>query len=491
MVDRKMRVSRYFLVMGILILGLTLGMTCKKKNQPPGAPSIPSGPTSGRKGDTLRFSIVVEAADGDSVQVVFDWGDSTMSSWSRLAMNGDSLVMAHTWQRLGTFAIRAQARDAKEAVSVWSGAHQMTIASFSAAFGGSSWDEGNSVRQTSDGGYIIAGLTMPSGASTHDVLLVKADASGNKVWDKTFGGAGDDYGNSVRQTTDGGYIIDGITDSYGAGGEDAWLIKTDALGDEVWDKTFGGTGRDQAWSVQQTTDGGYIIAGSTTSFGGGEQDGWLVKTDASGNKVWDTTFGGTGFHEYSSVLQTSDGGYVITGSTLPDTSDFNHVWLVKTDASGNEVWIRTFGGSDDEWGESVQQTSDGGYIITGSTESQIKASSDVLLIKTDSSGNAVWTQILGEMDDDYGWSVQQTSDGGYVVAGETDSIVSGGIAGWLLNTDASGNQLWHRTFGGAGDGWCYSVQQTSDGGYVATGGTTAPGVSDSDLWLLKTDADGN
>jgi hypothetical protein len=233
-------------------------------------------------------------------------------------------------------------------------------------FGGSSWDEGRSVQQTSDGGFIIAGTTNSFGAGYDDVYLIKTDSQGNMQWQKTFGGSGYDEGYSVQQTTDGGYIITGYTGSFGAGYYDVYLIKTDLAGNMLWQKTFGGSDYDDGYSVQQTADGGYIIAGSTNSFGAGSADVYLIKTDSQGNMQWQKTFGGSYTDRGHSVQQTADGGYIIAGGSVYFYDGMRDV-LIKTDSEGNLLWQKTFSGSSGGYGYSVQQTSDGGYIIAGWT----------------------------------------------------------------------------------------------------------------------------
>ena len=208
---------------------------------------------------------------------------------------------------------------------------------WSRTFGGSDKEQGYSVQQTTDGGYIIAGITFSFGEGFSDVYLVKTDFEGNMIWNSTFGGSSDDRGWSVQQTSDGGYIIAGNTQSFGAGGQDVYLIKTDSKGSMQWNSTFGGSDTDAGYSVQQTTDGGYIIAGTTDSFGAGLEDVYLVKTDSEGNIIWNSTFGGPSGDEGHSVQQTSDGGYIIAGGTRSFGAGCWDVYLIKLAPEGTVI----------------------------------------------------------------------------------------------------------------------------------------------------------
>jgi len=358
-------------------------------------------------------------------------------------------------------------------------------------FGGSSGDLGMSVQQTSEGGYIVAGYTESYGVGQSDVYLIKTDANGNETWSQTYGGSAYDYSESVQQTSDGGYIIAGSTSSYGAGSYDVYLIKTDANGNELWSQTFGGSSIDCGLSIQQTSDGGYIIAGYTGSYGAGNSDVYLIKTDASGNEQWTQTFGGSSSDFGWSVQQTSDGGYIIAGWTSSYGAGSWDVYLIKTDANGNESWSQTFGGINYDEGCSVQQTSDGGYIIAGSTESYGAGLCDVYLIKTDANGNETWSQTFGGSNSDGGSSVQQTTDGGYIITGWTQSYGAGSWDVYLMKTDANGNEQWSQTFGGSNSDGGSSVQQTSDGGFIIAGHTTSYGVGGDDVYLIRLDSEGS
>ena len=281
---------------------------------------------------------------------------------------------------------------------------------------------GQYVIQTSDGGYIIAGYI---GYTYHiDAYLLKTDSGGNLTWTRILGHF-DFYDDSlsIQQTTDGGYIVTGWTASYGAGSSDAWLIKLDSSGDDEWNKTFGGSRLDGADCVKQTTDGGFIITGRTDSFdSGGNGDAWLIKTDMDGNEIWNKSFGGHYLDEGKSVLPTYDGGYVLTGSTYSFGAGNHDAWLIKTDSNGNEIWNKTYGGSSWDQGKSVIQTSDGGYFITGDYTDPVQGDLELYMVKTDSEGNEEWNYIIeheSKGSTDSGSYGIQTNDGGYIVTGET------------------------------------------------------------------------
>lgn len=352
-------------------------------------------------------------------------------------------------------------------------------------------DCGNSVQQTFDGGYIIAGYTECFGAGLADVWLIKADSVGDTLWAKTYGGQYSDQGLCVQQTSDSGYIIVGQTESFGAGGLDVYLIRTDADGDSLWATAYGGTGNEVGRSVEQTSDGGYIITGYTTSFGAGTYDVWLIKTDSNGDTAWTRTYGGTDIDGGNSVRQTSDGGYIIVGSTLSFGAGEYDVWYLRTDSTGDTLWAKTYGGTGRDQGTSVDITSDGGYIIAGFSQYGVDYSyCAVRLIKTDAAGNVDWANMLPMTYPDisqYGYSVQQTSDGGYIVVGSTKRTPNYTLNGLIQKTDDSGNSLWAMGFGNINDDDSFSsVRQTSDGGYVVVGWTESYGqLWDRDLYFVR------
>ena len=360
-------------------------------------------------------------------------------------------------------------------------------------FGGTQPDDANSVQQTSDGGFILAGTTTSYGTPVCDFWLIKTDANGKEQWNRTFGEKWEpvmvgDIAYSVVQTSDGGYMLAGSTTSYGSGSSDAWLIKVDTNGNEQWNKTFGGGSRDDAYSVSQTSDGGYIMVGCIRSYDP-YGDAWLIKTDANGNKQWSKTFGDKYEDVAYSGHQTIDGGYILIGKTGSYGVGYFDAWLIKTDANGKEQWNRTFGGTEENcaYADTAcagHQTRDGGYILAGKTGSYGAGYFDAWLIKTDADGKEQWNQTFGGIRDDYVRSVQQTSDGGYILAGKIGPYMPGAIGARLIKTDADGNQQWNKVFGRCE---AYSVKQVSDGGCVLAGliyHPDSPPVS-SDVWLVK------
>jgi hypothetical protein len=350
-------------------------------------------------------------------------------------------------------------------------------------------DWGNSVEQTSDGGYIIGGVTQSFGAGWFDFYLVRTDSLGNLLWDTTYGGTSDDFGYTAHQTLDGGYTMVGYM-TMPTGKWDVYLVKTDSLGNIMWDETYGDSSLNEVcYCAQQTLDCGYIAVGEVLNpLTAG--DLYLIKTDSLGNLAWDTTYGGDSADYCPSCEQTLDGGYIIAGMTKSWGSGSKDLWLIKTDSLGNLQWDTTYGGDDEESGLCVHQTSDEGYIVVGYAKSFGAGSCDVYLVKTDSLGNAQWEKTYGGTGNDIGESVQQTPDGGYIIAGYTNSFGAGGDDVYLIKTDSLGDLSWDTTYGGIESDRGYSVCQTVDGGYAITGATASAGSGVLDAFLIKTDERG-
>jgi hypothetical protein len=355
--------------------------------------------------------------------------------------------------------------------------------------GGRRVDWGRCVQQTPEGGYIMAGAygryvyTPWQGL----VYLLKLDASGNEEWARLHGIATyENLGCSVSCTSDGGYIVAGYTGyTYHY---DAYILRTDSLGAEKWTTILGEfEPTDQAFCVQQTTDGGFIVTGWVASYGAGSADMWLVKLDGDGDVDWMRTFGGIELDGGDCVQQTADGGYILTGYTESfDPGGNGDVWLVKTDAEGNELWNTAFGGSYRDWGKGVLQTSDGGFVITGSTSSYGAGDGDVWLIKTDASGKEQWSRTFGGSCWDEGKSVVQTADGGYFITGDYTDPDRQDAELYMVKTDAGGIEEWSYIIdhGNRTDSGSYGIQ-TTDGGYLVTGETGEYMFAAVDALLIK------
>jgi len=343
-----------------------------------------------------------------------------------------------------------------------------------------------SVQHTNDGGYIIVGYTESYGAGNYDLWLIKTDSIGQEQWNRTFGGNGDDYGFSIQQTPDYGFIITGATCSYGGGDEDVWLIKTNSTGDEQWKRVYNGNWHDRCYDVNQTLDGGYILTGRTKSYGYGNSfndDLWIIKVNSTGHEQWNKTFGGfSSDEEGRSVQETFDNNYIIIGNRHPHVNS-NDLWLIKINSTGHELWNETIGGNEVDYVYSGEETSDHGFIITGTTGSY--GGGGLWLVKTNSTGNEQWNKTFQYKD--YGFCVKQTFDGGYIITGFTPD---NGMDAFLLKTDQNGSEEWNRTFGYEKEESGYCVLQNPDGGFTFIGGTRPIQGTYMDSFIIITNETG-
>jgi len=355
-------------------------------------------------------------------------------------------------------------------------------------FGGSAADGGRSVCETADGGLIIAGYTYSSGNGSPDVYVIKTDAEGNEVWSKSYGGPGWEFGNSVCQTQDGHYLVVGYTTSFGEGSKDIYLLKLDTAGDTLWTKTYGGPAIDVGRAVCVDGEGNYIICGYTESYGAGEDDVYIIATDKNGDILWLRNYGGERTEMGRSIQSTNDGGFVVAGATgTPGISSSNQdFYLIKTDAFGGSEWRQAFGANVPypfDFANSAFQTREGGYIIVG--DSNIRSPLDILVIKTDATGNESWQKNYGEAFYDHGNAICETDEGGYLICGATKVQETNKNELYLVKIDSLGNQIWKKMLGGEGSEWGSYILKAKDGSFIIVGHTSSFGAGNLDVWLLK------
>ncbi len=358
-------------------------------------------------------------------------------------------------------------------------------------------------------------------------------------WENTYLGNSSDYVKSMKQNADGGFILGSYSNSgiggdksqFSKGGGDYWLIKTDALGNKLWDKTIGGNSLDQTACILNTSDGGYLVGGYSNSAISGDKseasrgnyDYWIVKLDASGNKIWDKTYGGSLFDNLTTMAKTMDGGYILGGYSNSGTSGeksqinkgLNDYWIIRINGSGAMIWERSFGGSGEDNLESLIQTMEGGFILGGYSSSGIsgdksevnRGGGDYWIIKLDSSGNKLWDRTIGGNGSDHLYAIAQLPDGNCVLGGESLSNLSGDKSQnnkgssdyWIVKVDVSGNKLWDKTIGGTSSEFFAAMDLTSDNGFILGGYSISNSGLDKsennkgaeDYWVVKLDVLGN
>jgi len=359
-------------------------------------------------------------------------------------------------------------------------ADYITVSIWAKSYGSGGETDAYSIQQTNDGGYIVAGVTSSFGAVHGDFWVLKLNADGTVSWQKRYGLDNDSHP-SIQQTSDGGYIVAGQTVS-GEGYYDLWILKLNIDGSVAWQKTYGGTGHQNfAGSIQQTSDGGYIVTG--TYSGGTYSDFWVLKLNSDGTVTWQKKYTGLGSAE--SIQQTSDGGYIVAGG------GYGVLCVLKLNNDGTVAWQKSYAGSGyNNYAQSIQQTSDGGFIVAGGTDSFGAGVWDFWVLKLNSNGTVAWQKRYGGSGYDWAYSIRQTIDGGYIVAGRRDVYVLENYDFWVLKLNSDGTVSWQKRYGGGSEDQAYSIQQTSDGGYIVAGNTYSFGAGSCNFWVLKLNSDG-
>lgn len=341
------------------------------------------------------------------------------------------------------------------------------------------------------GDYLVAGYTNSYGSGKQDGWVWRLDAQGSSLWQKAYGGAEDDDFLAMALAADGGAAVAGSTHSFGVIGQDAWVMRLDAAGESVWQYAFGGVGNETARAIWPAADDGYVLAGSSSSGSAGGADGWVWRLDAAGDIVWQFTYGGAAVDELKAVVATADGGFAVAGETWSFGAALSDGWLLKLDSSGGVLWQKRYGDLLADGWLALQATADGGVIVAGYTDSVGTGGQDAWVMRLDAAGDVLWQTAYGGVDADRAEALLPLIEGGFVVTGVTESFGAGHEDAWAFRLDEAGQIVWQKTYGGSlGGDVARSIAAAPDGGALLGGHTFSFGAGEADAWIVRLDAQG-
>lgn len=445
-------------------------------------------PLSNQRFDTTQIRFVWRKIK-KAVSYIFQVSEKSDFSTLTESINLSDTTQTIQLELLKTYYWRVRSNNSLGEPSGWSSTKTfstiLNTGGFIKIFGGMNDDVGMYGIEMTNGQYVVGGITYSQGMGGGDAWLVCTSPSGEKLWDKMFGGASEDRFNFIAESAGGGLILAGYTRSKGAGNEDGYIVKTDVMGNMLWEKTVGGGGDDAILSLTEDVDGSIICAGYTNSYEGFYQ-GWIIKLSTTGEKIWHRTYGGTG-GDFGQHIERTEDGFVMSGVYGSKTGNSYDYWLLKVDKQGYLVWEKTYGDASDDRAIRFCKTSDGGFALTG--YSTVSGSLDVWLVKVDHAGEYLWSKYFGANKSDFGITIQATANNELIQTGYmTDS--NGNQNLFLIKTSSVGDLIFNEVFGDYGMESGTSVRQTKDGGFFITGWTTTATAGGKDLLIIKTDVNG-
>ena len=353
------------------------------------------------------------------------------------------------------------------------------------AFGGAKDDVAKGIAPTIDGGLIIASTTRSFGSGKTDMHIMKLDSKGNKLWAKNFGGERKETASAIIQTADGGYVVVGSTKSFGAGGYDFYIVKIDADGNKIWERVAGGSAKDEATAVTATKDGGLLVLGTTKSYGTGSYNYYAIRLDANGTLVWEQVAGGKEWDIPSGVVEADDGTFLLVGKSESFGENSYDGYVVKLSAEGKFIWEKTFGGKKEDMISAIAKGKDGGFLLVGKTKSYKDKKGDVFIIKLDKDGKKLLVKTYGDKGKDRAYGVTATNDGGYAITGSSRTMSYGRTDFILIMMDKDGNITGSNHYGGKKEEIAYAITELADGGIVMVGDTKTHGSGGMDIYVVR------